>query len=91
MKTNVKRPPVREHRGAQEVLFAAGGGTDDRLPRLPLARPVLIVTRGRIEYAVRCPGCDGWHRHVHLGSAIAPCGQRYDVRPRSGATRKAAA
>lgn len=67
--------------GSQEVLFAAGGGT---VPTVPLARPVLVVTAGRVEYAARCPKCRDWHRHVSLGLKVAPCGTRYELAPRRG-------
>lgn len=49
---------------------------------LPVVRPVLVSTSGRPEVAVKCPNCEAWHRHLSLGAKRAPCGARYDVRPR---------
>jgi hypothetical protein len=74
--------------GSQQVLF--GGGTDTTVPRLPIVRPIALATRGRVEFTGRCPGCDAWHRHIHLGKVTGPCGASYDLRPRgmrSGGTR----
>jgi hypothetical protein len=65
--------------GSQEVLFA-GGGEDQP----SVARPFLLVTRGRTEYGVRCPNCRDMHRHIHLGKVTAPCGATYRVQPKRG-------
>lgn len=46
--------------------------------------PVLVATKGRTEYAVRCPSCDSWHRHASMGEKKAPCGTAYNVAPRRG-------
>lgn len=81
MTTNAKTRRVVAG-GSQQVLF--GGGTAPTVPRLPVARPVLVVTSGRIEFAVRCPACQGWHRHVSLGEKTAPCGALYLLEPRRG-------
>lgn len=61
----------------QEVLFAAGGGTASNV-----ARPIVLITRGRTEFLARCPRCQAMHRHVHLGQVTAPCGATYELRPR---------
>lgn len=74
--------------GSQQVLF--GGGTENTVPPLPVVRPVVLITRGRVEFSGRCPGCDGWHRHIALGKVTAPCGARYDLQPKRGRTRRAA-
>lgn len=66
--------------GCQEVLFASSGGTRPSL----VARPVTVITAGRIEYAARCPECRDWHRHVSLGEKTAPCGAIYLLEPRRG-------
>ncbi|MFI6468731.1 hypothetical protein ACIBL5_00460 [Streptomyces sp. NPDC050516] len=55
----------------------------------PVARPLVVITRGRIETVVRCPGCGDMHRHVGLGDKRGPCGSLYIVRPK--ATFKGAA
>jgi len=44
-----------------------------------IARPVPMETSGRLEFAVRCPECKSWHRHVGLGRKDAPCGAHYRV------------
>lgn len=62
----------------QQVLFASGGGTRPSLT----ARPVAVITAGRVEYAARCPSCREWHRHVSLGPKSAPCGAVYLLEPR---------
>lgn len=49
----------------------------------PVARPVVVATAGRIEYAARCPQCHLWHRHVSLGEKRAPCGTRYLLQPKA--------
>ena len=87
MTTNAKTRRVMTG-GSQEVLF--GGGTDTTVPRLPVARPVPVVTSGRVETAVRCPECDAWHRHTSLGVKTAPCGAKYNVQPKRGRTRRTA-
>lgn len=48
------------------------------------ARPMMLVTRGRIEYLTRCPGCDELHRHTALGTVTGPCGAQYELQPRRG-------
>jgi hypothetical protein len=65
---------------SQEVLFATGG-TD-----ASVARPLVLITRGRIEYLAHCPACRDWHRHVHLGTVTGPCGTTYELQPRRGRT-----
>lgn len=67
--------------GSQEVLFAAGGGT-----AASVARPLVLITRGRVEFLAHCPHCRDWHRHVHLGKVTGPCGTEYDLQPRRGGT-----
>lgn len=56
---------------AQQGAFFPGSGEP------PIVRPLALVTRGRVEFMGRCPGCDRHHRHVHLGLVTAPCGARY--------------
>ncbi|MEU6339951.1 hypothetical protein ABZ883_03245 [Streptomyces sp. NPDC046977] len=68
--------------GAQNDQLA--GGSDNTVPRVRRARPVLIATRGRIEFITRCPGCKHMHRHIHLGIVDAPCGASYNLGPRRG-------
>jgi hypothetical protein len=46
------------------------------------ARPLVLVTRGRVEYLAHCPSCKDWHRHVHLGQVTGPCGTEYELQPR---------
>ncbi|MEU0198758.1 MULTISPECIES: hypothetical protein [unclassified Streptomyces] len=46
------------------------------------ARPLVLVTRGRVEYLAHCPHCRDWHRHVHLGHVTGPCGVEYELQPR---------
>lgn len=70
----------------QQGLFPASSATDD----LPVVRPIALATRGRVEFTGRCPGCDGWHRHVHLGKVSGPCGARYNLQPKRGRMRRAA-
>lgn len=68
--------------GLQEQLFPTEADMSAKARR-PIVRPVLVVTRGRLESAVRCPNCGNWHRHAGLGVKRAPCGSKYDVRTRS--------
>jgi hypothetical protein len=70
----------------QQGLFPASSTTDG----LPIVRPIAIATRGRVEFTGRCPKCDGWHRHIHLGKVTGPCGGRYSLQPKRGRTRRAA-
>ncbi|MFI9610358.1 hypothetical protein ACIHCM_01380 [Streptomyces sp. NPDC052023] len=65
--------------GSQEVLFAAGGGTAPSV-----ARPLVLITRGRVEFLAHCPACKDWHRHVHLGTVTGPCGTEYELQPKRG-------
>ena len=87
---NSTRPRQSIAAGAQGVLFAAGGGTGSTVPLPKVARPVVVITRGRVEYVARCPGCGQWHRHLSLGEKTGPCGAEYTVAPRRGTTRRAA-
>lgn len=52
------------------------------------ARPLVLITRGRIEYTAKCPGCGNWHRHRKLGDVEGPCGTVYELQPK--AKRRAA-
>lgn len=79
MSTNTETPR-HPSGGSQEVLFATGG-TD-----ASVARPLVLITRGRIEYLAHCPSCKDWHRHVHLGTVTGPCGTEYELQPRRGRT-----
>lgn len=86
----VETPRVRESNAvvaeatvAQPSDIAHGGATDLRDVGLS-ARPLVLITRGRIEYTAKCPGCANWHRHRHLGDVKGPCGTRYELQPRRG-------
>ena len=58
------------------------------IPREGLsARPLVLITRGRVEYTAKCPGCDNWHRHRKLGDVQGPCGTFYELQPRRGRSR----
>ncbi|GEK03501.1 hypothetical protein [Streptomyces sp. 1-11] len=46
------------------------------------ARPLVLITRGRVEYLAHCPKCADWHRHVHLGTVTGPCGTEYELQSR---------
>ncbi|MDW8805622.1 hypothetical protein P1P68_12720 [Streptomyces scabiei] len=70
----------------QQGLFPAATADDG----VPVVRPIALATRGRIEFAGRCPKCGQMHRHVHLGKTTAPCGARYNLQPRRRRMRKAA-
>jgi hypothetical protein len=70
----------------QQGLFPVSSTND----ALPVVRPIALVTRGRVEFTGRCPKCDSWHRHVHLGAVSAPCGGRYRLEPKRGRARRAA-
>ncbi|MDX3841044.1 hypothetical protein PV750_05975 [Streptomyces europaeiscabiei] len=69
--------PRAESGASQEVLFAAGNENN-----ASVARPLVLITRGRIEYLAHCPHCRDWHRHVHLGTVTGPCGTEYELQPR---------
>lgn len=51
-------------------------------PGRAVARPLVLATRGRVEYLARCPGCGDMHRHTHLGHVTGPCGKQYELEPR---------
>jgi hypothetical protein len=70
----------------QAALFPVSSGVAD--DHLPVVRPIALATRGRVEFTGRCPRCDGWHRHIHLGKVTGPCGARYRLEPKR--TRRAA-
>jgi hypothetical protein len=58
------------------------------IPREGLsARPLVLITRGRVEFTAKCPGCDNWHRHRKLGDVQGPCGTFYELQPRRGRSR----
>jgi hypothetical protein len=61
--------------GPQQGLFPVD-------PAPMSARPLVLVTRGRVEYLAHCPKCNDWHRHVHLGTVTGPCGTEYELQPR---------
>ncbi|MFH8768278.1 hypothetical protein [Streptomyces sp. NPDC017958] len=60
---------------AQQSLFPAA-------PAPLSARPLVLVTRGRVEYLAHCPKCADWHRHIHLGTVTGPCGTEYELQSR---------
>lgn len=66
--------------GSQESLFAAG----DQLAATLTARSLPVITSGRTEVAVRCPGCKEMHRHTGLGDKVGPCGTAYTVAAKRG-------
>lgn len=72
----------------QAALFPVDSGAIDG--RLPVVRPIALATRGRVEFTGRCPRCDGWHRHIHLGKVTGPCGARYNLQPKHGRGRRPA-
>lgn len=103
MTTNTNEPREVLAPGVREDQQAGGSGSALSLPHqtdglqqglfpaepAPLsARPLVLVTRGRVEYLARCPHCKDWHRHVHLGQVTGPCGTEYELQPRraKGAT-----
>ncbi|MEU9068319.1 hypothetical protein AB0D60_15685 [Streptomyces sp. NPDC048306] len=53
-----------------------------------VARPLVLITRGRTEFLGRCPRCQSMHRHTHLGKVTGPCGAEYELQPK--AKRRAA-
>ncbi|MFI5671316.1 hypothetical protein [Streptomyces sp. NPDC051704] len=63
---------------AQQGGLFPGGDTK------PVARPLVLITRGRVEYLAYCPECRVMHRHVHLGNVTGPCGTEYELRSRQG-------
>lgn len=73
----VSHPLPKAH---QQGLFPESSAADG----LPVVRPIALATRGRVEFTGRCPKCDGWHRHIHLGKVTGPCGARYRLEPRRG-------
>lgn len=66
----------------QAELFPVDAGSVD--DHLPVVRPIALATRGRVEFTGRCPKCDAWHRHIHLGKVTGPCGGRYRLQPKRG-------
>lgn len=65
-----------------------GDGLFPGTPAPLTARPLVLITRGRIEYTAKCPGCGQWHRHRKLGDVEGPCGTTYELQPK--AKRRAA-
>ncbi|MER6402999.1 hypothetical protein ABT269_05585 [Streptomyces viridosporus] len=65
-----------------------GDGLFPGEPAPAIARPLVLVTRGRVEYLGRCPHCRNMHRHTHLGKVTGPCGREYELQPK--AKRRAA-
>ncbi|MCW2899177.1 MAG: hypothetical protein JWO67_1442 [Streptosporangiaceae bacterium] len=78
MSQNAKMP--RGLGGASQMTIDGG----EEVPAIVAARPIVVITAGRIEYAARCPKCRNMHRHVSLGQKIGPCGARYELQPRRG-------
>ena len=75
---------MSENTNAPTEVGAPSGGLESTETRVRRARPMLVATRGRIEFAVRCPGCKHLHRHIHLGIVDAPCGATYNLGVRRG-------
>lgn len=67
----------RRQSGAQQENKVRSSRTHVRVAPLRIARPVVVATAGRNEFAARCPQCHGCHRHISLGQKAAPCGARY--------------
>lgn len=88
MTTNAKKGLL--HTGPSRGDSAPGGKSADSLAHeqhhaQPLsARPLVLITRGKVEYTAKCPGCGNWHRHRHLGDVQGPCGTEYELQPRRG-------
>lgn len=81
-------PGVREDQAAVRRSAATVAHASD-IPQQGLsARPLVLITRGRIEYTAKCPGCGNWHRHRKLGDVEGPCGTPYELQPK--AKRRAA-
>lgn len=77
--------PDREHTG-QQTLFPEA----DAEAAYPIARPLVFITRGRIEYGTRCPSCGHMHHHVGLGLRRGPCGALYRLEPKRSRAGRAA-
>ena len=82
MTKNAETPRVLD--GAFQEVIDIGGDVQTDAIVTPIARPVIVATAGRVEFAVRCPECGSWHRHVTLGEKTAPCGTTYVVQPKRG-------
>lgn len=81
-------PGVREDQAADGSRSALTVAQSTEVPREPLsARPLVLITRGRVEFTAKCPGCDNWHRHRKLGDVRGPCGTTYELQPRRGRRR----
>lgn len=77
----VVTPRVRES-SAVAAAPSLAHATDNAQPLT--ARPLVLITRGRVEYTAKCPGCSNWHRHRKLGDVQGPCGTGYELQPRRG-------
>lgn len=81
----VRGAGVRKDQAAGGSRSTATVAQPTEVPRGPLsARPLVLVTRGRVEYTAKCPGCDSWHRHRNLGDVKGPCGTQYELQPKRG-------
>lgn len=86
MKINAKTGQGQTGRSPED--HTAGGSVatiaqpEDRQRVALSARPLVLVTRGRVEYTAKCPGCTNWHRHRRLGAVKGPCGTAYELQPR---------
>lgn len=99
MTMNASGPQVLESPRDREDLADGGGSahtvaqaTDDAhqgdalFPAEPaplIARPLVLITRGRTEFLARCPHCKNMHRHTHLGTVSGPCGAEYELQPKA--------
>lgn len=94
MSLNNNEPRESLAPGVREDQAAAGSRsattvTQTSVSREPLsARPLVLITRGQVEYTAKCPGCDNWHRHRHLGDVQGPCGTEYELQPRRARRRR---
>lgn len=74
-------------RSAPSLPHASDGPQQGLFPVDPAplsARPLVLITRGRVEYLAHCPNCRDWHRHVHLGNVTGPCGTEYELQSKRG-------
>lgn len=77
-------PGVREDQAAAGSRSVATVAHASDIPQQGLsARPLVLITRGRIEFTAKCPGCGNWHRHRHLGDVRGPCGTAYELQPKA--------
>jgi len=70
-------------------MISNGYSNPSDLPAV--VRATNLVTAGHLQLVVKCPNCDGLHRHLGPGVRRSPCGVQYVVKARRDPAQRSVA